>query len=970
MLRFIMNKIVGSRNERQIKKLWPYVEKINNIYDTYHTLRDEDLIKKTEDFEKRLRDGEEPISLMPEAFALVKEACRRLVGKKWSVTGEMWEWNMIPFDVQLLGAIVLFQGKIAEMKTGEGKTLVATMPLYLHGIIGRIKGTGTHLITVNDYLARRDKEWMSPVYESLGLSVGVIQSGMDPHERKPEYAKDITYGTNNEFGFDYLRDNMVFDPEDRVQRGHYFAIIDEVDSVLIDEARTPLIISGPVEHSSQEHYRRMKPIADTLVRKQLQLVNKFLFEAEKLLKDGKTEEAATKLLLAKRGAPKAKKLFKLLQGPGLMKLVDKAELEWMKDKKIKELDEQLYFVVDEKAHSVDITEKGRMEVQKRIKDLFVLPDLSIELGRIENMKDLSPRERFVEKERVLRDYSEKSDRIYALTQLLKAYILFEKDVDYVVMDGKVIIVDEFTGRLMPGRRWSDGLHEAVEAKEGVKIQRETQTLATITIQNYFRMYDVLAGMTGTAATEAGEFWEIYKLDVIQIPTNKPVRRVDYPDIIFKTKKEKYNAVINEVDRLHKKGIPVLVGTTSVEVSEILSRMLRRRGIPHQVLNAKHHEKEAHIVARAGQPGAVTIATNMAGRGTDIKLGKGVVKNPDNPDFEIKECAINTKEIKEGFTCPRDPKKCIKEGVPCGLHIIGTEKHESRRIDNQLRGRAGRQGDPGASRFFLSLEDDLLRLFGSDKVVEMMERWGKKDEGPIESKLVTSALERAQKRVEMQNFAIRKRLLEYDDVMNKQREVIYALRNDILDGKELKSLILDGYAKELLKDKMDEHLPEKQKDLWDIQTFREEISYIFLIDTQSVKEDMQREEVFNALWEEIKRAYEEREEAYGDERMREIERMILLTTLDTAWREHLYMLDQIKEQTYLRAYAQKDPLVEYKKDSFELYNQLLDRIRNETVMKIFRVQVPRLPKRLRNRMVAYKPSVQGQKQQNQNRKRAR
>ena len=970
MLRFIVDKIVGSRNERQIKKLWPYVEKINNIYDTYHTLRDEDLIKKTEDFEKRLRDGEEPISLMPEAFALVKEACRRLVGKKWSVTGEMWEWNMIPFDVQLLGAIVLFQGKIAEMKTGEGKTLVATMPLYLHGIIGRIKGTGTHLITVNDYLARRDKEWMSPVYESLGLSVGVIQSGMDPHERKPEYAKDITYGTNNEFGFDYLRDNMVFDPEDRVQRGHYFAIIDEVDSVLIDEARTPLIISGPVEHSSQEHYRRMKPIADTLVRKQLQLVNKFLFEAEKLLKDGKTEEAATKLLLAKRGAPKAKKLFKLLQGPGLMKLVDKAELEWMKDKKIKELDEQLYFVVDEKAHSVDITEKGRMEVQKRIKDLFVLPDLSIELGRIENMKDLSQRERFVEKERVLRDYSEKSDRIYALTQLLKAYILFEKDVDYVVMDGKVIIVDEFTGRLMPGRRWSDGLHEAVEAKEGVKIQRETQTLATITIQNYFRMYDVLAGMTGTAATEAGEFWEIYKLDVIQIPTNKPVRRVDYPDIIFKTKKEKYNAVINEVDRLHKKGIPVLVGTTSVEVSEILSRMLRRRGIPHQVLNAKHHEKEAHIVARAGQPGAVTIATNMAGRGTDIKLGKGVVKNPDNPDFEIKECAINTKEIKEGFTCPRDPKKCIKEGVPCGLHIIGTEKHESRRIDNQLRGRAGRQGDPGASRFFLSLEDDLLRLFGSDKVVEMMERWGKKDEGPIESKLVTSALERAQKRVEMQNFAIRKRLLEYDDVMNKQREVIYALRNDILDGKELKSLILDGYAKELLKEKMDEHLPEKQKDLWDIQTFREEISYIFLIDTQSVKEDMQREEVFNALWEEIKRAYEEREEAYGDERMREIERMILLTTLDTAWREHLYMLDQIKEQTYLRAYAQKDPLVEYKKDSFELYNQLLDRIRNETVMKIFRVQVPRLPKRLRNRMVAYKPSVQGQKQQNQNRKRAR
>ncbi len=961
MLRFVIDKLVGSRNERQIKKLWPYVEKINKIYETYHALKDEDLIKKTEEFEKRLRDGEEPMSVMPEAFALVKEACRRLVGKKWSVTGEMWEWNMIPFDVQLLGAIVLFQGKIAEMKTGEGKTLVATMPLYLHGIIGRIKGTGVHLVTVNDYLARRDKEWMGPVYESLGLSVGVIQSGMNPQERKPEYAKDITYGTNNEFGFDYLRDNMVFNPEDRVQRGHYFAIIDEVDSVLIDEARTPLIISGPVEHSSSEHYRRMKPIADMLVRKQLQLVNRVLFEAEKLLKEGKTEEAATKLLIAKRGAPKAKKLFKLLQQPGIMKLVDKTELEWMKDKKIKELDEQLYFVVDEKAHSVDITEKGRIEVQKRIKDLFVLPDLSIELSKIDNMKDLSPREKFVEKERILREYSEKSDRIHALTQLLKAYILFEKDVDYVVMDGKVIIVDEFTGRLMPGRRWSDGLHEAVEAKEGVKIQRETQTLATITIQNYFRMYDVLAGMTGTAATEAGEFWEIYKLDVIQIPTNKPVRRIDYPDIIFKTKKEKYDAVIKEVEKLHKKGIPVLVGTTSVEVSEILSRMLHRRGIPHQVLNAKHHEKEAHIVARAGQPGAVTIATNMAGRGTDIKLGKGVVKNPDNPDFEIKECAINTKKPKEGFTCPRDPKKCIKEGVPCGLHIIGTEKHESRRIDNQLRGRAGRQGDPGASRFFLSLEDDLLRLFGSDKVVEMMERWGKKDEGPIESKLVTSALERAQKRVEMQNFAIRKRLLEYDDVMNKQREVIYGLRNDILDGKELKGLILESYARELLEEKVEQHLPEKHEDMWDFKSLREEVAYIFLIDTQVIKEGMSKEDILEALWNKIKEAYREREEAFGEERMREIERMILLTTLDQAWREHLYMLDQIKEQTYLRAYAQKDPLVEYKKESFELYNQLLDRIRNETVMKIFRVQIPRLPKRVRERMVAYKPSTQEQGQ---------
>ncbi|RKY97155.1 MAG: preprotein translocase subunit SecA, partial [Candidatus Hydrothermota bacterium] len=633
MFRTLIEKVIGTRNERVLKKLWPLVHEINRIYEGYHQLKDEDLLKKTEDFEKRLREGEDPDEIMPEAFALVKEACRRLVGKKWEITGEVWEWNMIPFDVQLLGAIVLYQGKIAEMKTGEGKTLVATMPLYLHGLIGRIKGTGVHLVTVNDYLARRDRQWMGPVYESLGLSVGVIQNNMNPQERKPEYAKDIVYGTNNEFGFDYLRDNMVFRPEDRVQRGHYYAIVDEVDSILIDEARTPLIISGPVEYSSSEIYRRMKPVAEQIVRRQVQFVNQILFQAENLLKKGKQFEAAEKIIQAKRGMPKAKKLFKLLQEPGVMKLVDKVELELMKEiniggektKKIKQLEEELYFVVDERSHSVEFTEKGRAEVEKREKGLFALPDLATQIAGIDSRKDLSPREKFYEKERIYREYAEKSDKIHALKQLLKAYILFEKDVDYVVMDGKVIIVDEFTGRLMPGRRWSDGLHEAVEAKEGVKIQRETQTLATITIQNYFRMYEKLAGMTGTAATEAQEFWEIYKLDVIQIPTNKPVRRVDYPDIIFKTKKEKYEAVINEIERWHKRGRPILVGTTSVEVSELLSRLLKRRGIPHQVLNAKHHEREAHIIARAGQFGAVTIATNMAGRGTDIKLGKGVVK---------------------------------------------------------------------------------------------------------------------------------------------------------------------------------------------------------------------------------------------------------------------------------------------------------------------------------------------------------
>uniref|UniRef100_A0A7V3ZZA5 Protein translocase subunit SecA n=1 Tax=candidate division WOR-3 bacterium TaxID=2052148 RepID=A0A7V3ZZA5_UNCW3 len=959
MLKFLVEKLIGSRNEREIKKLWPIVEKINTIYETYHSLKDEDLIKKTEEFEKRIRDGEDPFNILPEAFALVKEATRRLCGKKWEVTGHMWEWNMIPFDVQLLGAIVLFQGKIAEMKTGEGKTLVATMPLYLHGIIGRIKGTGVHLVTVNDYLARRDRQWMGPVYESLGLSVGVIQNEMDNARRKIEYQKDITYGTNNEFGFDYLRDNMVYRAEDRVQRGHYYAIVDEVDSILIDEARTPLIISGPVEYSSAEIYKAMKPLAENLVRKQTQLVTQLLFVAENLLRQGKEFEAAEKIIQAKLGMPKAKKLFKMLQEPGVMKLVDKVELELMKEinvggektKRIEELKEELYFWVDEKSHSVEITEKGREEVEKRERGLFALPDLSTELHKLDEDKSLSARERFYEKERILREYAEKSDKIHALKQLLKAYMLFEKDVDYVVMDGKVIIVDEFTGRLMPGRRWSDGLHEAVEAKEGVTIQRETQTLATITIQNYFRMYEKLAGMTGTAITEAQEFWEIYKLDVIQIPTNKPVRRIDYPDIIFKTKKEKYEAIINEIEKWHKVGRPILVGTTSVEVSELLSRLLKRRGIPHQVLNAKYHEKEAEIIARAGQFGAVTIATNMAGRGTDIKLAENVVR--------AKECAINTPNPTPGLTCTEDPKKCIKEGVPCGLYIIGTEKHEARRIDNQLRGRAGRQGDPGSSRFFLSLEDDLLRLFGSDRVMELMERFGSKDEGPIESPMVTKALETAQKRVEMQNFQIRKRLLEYDDVMNRQREVVYKLRNEILDGRDLRGLVLD-YAQGIAEDLVEKYLQGDREDSWNLQELRNELAYFFLYDFSEIASLKSKDEVKGFIFDKLESLYKEREEAFGEEKMREMERVVLLTTLDRLWREHLYALDHLREGVYLRAYAHKDPLVEYKKESLELFDELMEKIRNESVMRIFRIEVPKMPRKFAERMVAFKPSIETQR----------
>jgi len=908
-----LRKLFPSRNERVLRKLWPIVHKINEIYDKIHDLKDEDLIKKTEEWKKAIQKEEITLDdILPEAYAYVKEACRRLCGKEWEVVGIKTKWDMIPFDVQLLGAIVLHQGKIAEMATGEGKTLVATMPLYLNALTGR----NCHLVTVNDYLARRDREWMGPVYESLGISVGVIQAGMESHERRPEYEKDITYGTNNEFGFDYLRDNMVFRKEDKVQRGHYYAIVDEVDSILIDEARTPLIISGPVERSTNYVYVKVKGIVEDVVRKQNLLINSVLQEAEKLLKEGKKEEAAKKLLLARRGAPKSKRLFKLLQEPDMMRLVENFELSLMKEKKLSEFDSALYFVIDEKSHSVDITEKGREELQKKEKDLFLLPDLSIELHQIDLREDLTAREKFFEKERILREYSEKSEKIHAIKQLFKAYSLFEKDVDYVVMDGKVIIVDEFTGRLMYGRRWSDGLHEAVEAKEGVTVQRETQTLATITIQNYFRMYEKLAGMTGTAITEAAEFWEIYKLDVVVIPTNKPCIRQDLPDIIFKTKKQKFKAVVDEIKKWYSIGRPVLVGTTSVETSEFLSRLLKKENIPHHVLNAKHHQKEAEIVARAGQKYAVTIATNMAGRGTDIKLGEGV------------------KELG-------------------GLMIIGTEKHEARRIDRQLRGRAGRQGDPGTTKFFLSLEDDLLRLFGSDKVMALMERFGSKDEGPIESKMVTRALETAQKRVEIQNFEIRKRLLEFDDVMNKQREVVYGLRNEILEGSDVKNYIMD-YIEEIVDEIIEKYCPTDYKEDWDILNLKGELGFHFLSDFKGIEDAKNRDELKDNIMKEIEIIYKEREELIGEEKMREVERMALLYTLDEAWRDHLYSLDHLREGIYLRAYGQKDPLVEYKQESYKMFEELMRRIRNETVHRVLRIQVAQIPKRVLERVRAEHP----------------
>jgi preprotein translocase subunit SecA len=708
-----VKKIFGSKSDRDVKKLRPAIAEINEIFETLKDKSDEWFPARTQEFketlavhleeldqdldresmdpevykkEYRKRLDEKLDEILPEAFAMVKEACRRLVGKSWDVSGIETTWDMIPYDVQLIGGIVLHQGKIAEMATGEGKTLVATMPLYLNALVGK----GAHLVTVNDYLARRDAQWMGKVYEFLGLTVGCIQNEMNSFERKNEYACDITYGTNNEFGFDYLRDNMSVRAEDQVHREFSYAIVDEVDSVLVDEARTPLIISGPVESTLNFRFDEMRPLVANLVKKQNQSVARLISEAEKILDDdGDQNEAAEKLLMAHRGAPKNKRLLKLYKEKGIRQMVEEKELLYRRDKNLHTVDEKLYFTIDEREHTVYLNDPGHKMLAPDDQKLFEIPDITEGLVQIDSDDNYTPEQKLKQKEELYRLHAEKSEKNHAINQLLRAYQLFEKDVEYVVQEGKVLIVDEFTGRLMPGRRYSDGLHQAIEAKERVTIEGETQTLATVTLQNYFRMYNKLAGMTGTAETEAAEFYEIYKLDVVVIPTNRPVRRFDYDDVIFRTRREKYNSIIEEIVRLHNNKLPVLVGTVSVEVSETLSRMLKRQGIGHSVLNAKYHQQEAEIVAKAGMPGSVTIATNMAGRGTDIKLHGEVLKS--------KACMLIA-PMKAEERCPfYDELKC-EDDVPCGLHIIGTDLHESRRIDRQLRGRAGRQGDPGASTF--------------------------------------------------------------------------------------------------------------------------------------------------------------------------------------------------------------------------------------------------------------------------------
>ena len=988
----VIKKVFGTKYDRDLKKLWPTVEVINGHCESLAALSDADLREKTAEFKEwlteetaeyterlnRLREelkSEDEVDrsslldevseleeeareveaealeeVLPEAYAVYKETCRRFKaqGKQWERAGETIVWDMVPYDVQLLGGIVLHQGKIAEMATGEGKTLVAGMPLYLNGLTGR----GAHLVTVNSYLAKRDAMWLGPVYLFLGMSVGIIQDrSMEAEAYRLEedgqggyrlrecdhqeaYRADIIYGTKDQFGFDYLYDNMSVRPEDLMQREHYFAIIDEADSILIDEARTPLIISGAVAEADNQRYDEMRPLVERLVRAQTRVVTGTLNEAEERL-DEEEYEAGIRLLQVQRGMPKNRRFMKLLQEEGIKRLIGRVEADYLRDKRMGEIDEDLYFSVDEKSHVIDLTDKGRVEISRRPDD-FVLPDLDEVLHGIEADDSKPPEEKARAQDDAYQAYARKSEAIHSVQQLLVAYTLYEKDVRYIVDGGQVVIVDEFTGRPQPGRRFADGLHQALEAKERVKVERDTQTIATITLQNYFRLYYKLAGMTGTAETEAAELFQIYKLDVVVMPTNEPVRRIDSEDLIFRTKREKYNAIVDEIQRLNHKNLPVLVGTISVEVSELLSRMLKRKGIRHAVLNARHNQQEAQIVARAGQPGAVTIATNMAGRGTDIKLGDGVVKAPQD-----RQCALIPGPDGDGTLCPHLEEYRCREEVPCGLHIIGTERHEARRIDRQLRGRAGRQGDPGNSRFFISLEDDLMRLFGSERIARIMDRLGAEEGEVIEHRMVTRSIERAQKRVEARNFEVRKHLLEYDDVMNQQREVVYDRRRHALEQHNIYEQI-EEEMEEVVNASFGSHLPDEgTQDDWDIDGLYRDLRQIFLqvpevpLETlPELKEDGFREQLFDG----IKAAYRRRESLIGTGRMREIERMVYLGVTDEKWKDHLREMDDLKEGIGLRGYGQKDPLIEYKREGFQMFVDLLDEINRETLKTLFRIPV--------------------------------
>ncbi len=899
MLGFLKT-IFGGKTDRRaatLAKFQPDVERINAHFATLAELDDEALKAKTGEFQARLAGGATTEEILHEAYAVVKETCRRLSGTEYTVMGRPMVWDMVPYDVQLIGALALHRGGIAEMATGEGKTLVATMPLYLNALTGR----GAHLVTVNDYLAQRDAEWMGLVYQWLGLSVGIILNGQDAETRKAMYQCDISYGTNNEMGFDYLRDNMVLHLEDRVQRDYHFAIVDEVDSVLIDEARTPLIIAGAVEKSTHKFHEMKDPVR-RLVDEQVKQTRELVQQAEALWKKGDDEnaryEAATHLLLAQRSAPKLHEFMEIVKEEGVKRKITQVENDYLREKRLHELDNELLFSIDERAHSIDLQEKGRHKLAmftSQGEEMFVIPDISLELVKIDEDHTLDEEGRLRAVDELNRVYSERSERIHNISQLLRAFTLYEKDVEYVVQDGKVQIVDEFTGRIMHGRRFSDGLHQALEAKEGVNIERETQTVASITLQNFFRMYEKLAGMTGTAATEANEFWDIYKLDVVEIPTNRPVTRQDRDDLIYRSKREKYAAIVERIRELNAAGRPVLVGTATVEASEILSDMLRKAGVTHNVLNAKQHRHEAEIIINAGQAGAVTIATNMAGRGTDIKLGPGVV-------------TTNDKGEKEG-----------------GLFILGTERHESRRIDLQLRGRSGRQGDPGDSVFYLSLEDDLMRLFGSDRIAGIMDRLGIQEGEVISHKMITNSIGKAQKRVEEQNFAIRKHLLEYDDVMNVQRNTVYGRRSSVLQGED-QSSFLEEMIEDVVDALVERHSqPPHQPEDWSWVALRQDLLRMLMVNFHLSEEEQNSatvEHLRDMLLQLGRETVGRKRELIGEELMPRLERYALITAFDYRWKRHLAEMDELKAGIGFQAYAQKNPLVEYKKQGLEMFNTML------------------------------------------------
>jgi len=962
MLNKLTKMIFGDRNEREIKRIQPKIDQINSIYETIKELSDEEIKDRIQNIKSNIQsilspmeeeleqlhkdyqtepDENKKVTLgnsidknekslkektqavlndnLPEVYAIIKDTCRRLIGYEYEVRGDKETWFMIPFDVQLIGGIVLHEGKITEMATGEGKTLVATFPLFLNALLGR----GVHLITVNDYLAQRDAEWMSPIFEFHGLEVGCNIGGLTTEQKREAYACDVTYGTNSEFGFDYLRDNMAITKERLVQRKLQYSIVDEVDSVLIDEARTPLIISGPVQES-KNFFKDLKPIIQKLFNAQAVIVNRYISEIKQELKNEEYDRdvVGRLLLLVKRAAPKNVSFNKFMKEGELKKLVTDFEGYYLRDKKMHTIDEELFFVVEERQNSVELSEKGNNLVAEKEPDLFVMRTLDEILDEIDADDSLSFNKKAKKKDIETSNFMDKSEKLHNIKQLLKAYVLFQKEVDYVVVDNKVMIVDQFTGRMMQGRRFSDGLHQALEAKENVKIEEATQTFATITLQNYFRMYDKLAGMTGTAITEEAEFMEIYELPVSEIPTNLPISRIDHNDVIYLTKNEKYQAILDEIEYWHEKKKPVLVGTVSVDVSETLSRLLRRRKIRHNVLNAKYHEKEADIIKSAGEPGAVTIATNMAGRGTDIKLGDSVVTEEKNNYIGLSE-----------KTSEQNPY-----GLPIdGLHVIGTERHESRRIDRQLRGRSGRQGDPGTSRFYLSLEDDLMRLFGSEKIGPMMVRLGLQKGEAIVHPWMTKAVEKAQKRVESYNFESRKQLIKYDEVMNQQRNVIYNYRRNVLKGYDLKfeiiEMIKDTIADVVDSIIIDENYPED----WDISEILNWIRSnlnVVLYEQNITEGALRYETLLDNLYESVLKAYEKREQDLSAEQLREIERRVLLGVVDELWRDHLHEMDLLKEGIGLRAYGQKDPLIEYKKESFNLFQTLVSNINMAVTKKVF------------------------------------